>query len=721
MPQAIATFVASVFATFGASATAAAAAGIFVAKGIVYLGIAAGLAVVNRALMPKIRLPEVGPESREVTVRGTVQPRQLVYGEAKTGGFLSFYGTAGEDNRYLWLVVVFAAHECEAITDLWLDGRHIPVADIEVDGEVTSDSFQGEGYPRLFAQKFLGTLGQTASVALQADFPSLWTEDHIGRGMTYVQFRLDRSETAFPTGAPHSFFALVKGRKLYDPRKDSTNGGSGVHRVDSAGTWEWSRNWALCVRDYISGGAIIYHNTEPPDKKLALGEDDARINDEYTIAAANISDEMVATVTGSPAGMQRRYTCDSQVSCGAIHRDNLAAMLGAGAGHISSVEGKYRIYAGAYDTPTITLTEDDILGPVEVSTHAGAAENYNFVTGTFFDDRNEWAQTPFPSQGDVDFETADGGRYVRNLELPATRDSYRAQRIAKLHRAQSRQKVTAKFTALSPKAMDIAEWETFRVTVPEYGWSSKIFRCLEWTFEPNGLPSIVAKEEASSVYADPSPSTYTDPVTGVSPPFDIEPNIPPNRLVTSDPYFQYDTGHRYWWHEQYGTGVTITNTGGDSGRGLLTIVNDGNIKEIWSRRTPAYPCMTGQQFAVVIRWRKTTPIVPVFEFFPSVMRLGIISTTGDYPPTTIGGTGYDFIIPLNVDGDVVEGEWRTDSALIPIQPGASTTPFVCARLLIDINRIESGTIEVSAIEAYPAFGVTYFNNDESGTMFWGDE
>jgi hypothetical protein len=43
---------------------------------------------------------------------------------------------------------------------------------------------------------------------------------------------LNTHEEVWPNGAPANFFALVKGRRLYDPRKDSTNGGSGTHRYE---------------------------------------------------------------------------------------------------------------------------------------------------------------------------------------------------------------------------------------------------------------------------------------------------------------------------------------------------------------------------------------------------------------------------------------------------------------------------------------------------------
>lgn len=46
--------------------------------------------------------------------------------------------------------------------------------------------------------------------------------------------------------------ARVRGRKLYDPRKDSTAGGSGSHRLATPSTWEWSACPALALGDWLS-------------------------------------------------------------------------------------------------------------------------------------------------------------------------------------------------------------------------------------------------------------------------------------------------------------------------------------------------------------------------------------------------------------------------------------------------------------------------------------
>jgi hypothetical protein len=520
---------------FGGYSAAATAAAFITANIIVTVAINYGLTRISQALAGKPKQSTAGAVSREVTVKGTVEPMQMIYGEVRTGGFIAFHGASGDNNRFLHFVIAVAAHQCEAITDVWLDGRHIPAADIAGDGTVSTASFQDNG-SRLVIRKFLGPKAQLADSVLISAFPTEWSSNHRGAGLAYVHFRLDHSEKAHPTGAPSSFFMLTKGRRLYDPRLDSTNGGSGSHRANDARTWAWSRNATLARRDYITGGSRWY-DVATPEKRLGFGEVDSRIDDAFTIASANIDAEAVAIPDGAGGSTtQERYTCDVQLSCGDTFLENLRILESANVGTTSYVNGKYRIYTGAYDTPTVTINEDDIVGPMTVSTHPVGEDNYNFVTGTFYDELRDWQLCPFPSATNSSYEAEDRGQKVRSIELHATRSSYRAQRIAILHLAKSRLKTTVRFEMLSPKATAIAQNATFFQNCAEFGFTNQVMRCLDWEFQPNGFIAMTARIESSAVYADPAVVDYAEPeeATVATPAYD-QPDTPINFAARSMP------------------------------------------------------------------------------------------------------------------------------------------------------------------------------------------
>lgn len=70
--------------------------------------------------------------------------------------------------------------------------------------------------------------------------------------------------------------ALLRGRKVYDPRLDSTAGGSGSHRLAFPNTWEYSDNPSLCLADWLA--STVYGAGEPVD--WASVPDAADANDE---------------------------------------------------------------------------------------------------------------------------------------------------------------------------------------------------------------------------------------------------------------------------------------------------------------------------------------------------------------------------------------------------------------------------------------------------------
>lgn len=641
-----------------------------------------GLSKLSQSLQGKPRQPSgdinQSPASRDINVRGTTEFGQIIYGEALVSGCIVFIGVSTVSTQILYYVVVVADHQVESITDCVLDDRIVPNTDI-VSGLVTTPAFINSGGQNcLKIYKHLGAHNQTANADLVAQFTE-WDSNHRGAGVAYVVYELsqDPKNEIWAAGAPQNLRALVKGKRVYDPRLDSTNGGSGSQRVNDATTWAWSNNPALCARDYITGGSYWFSQATPKNN-LGVGESNSRINDAYVIAAANICEQQVniplgfaitpnLTISGtgltrtiaktSGAGWnarayfsqgmtsidivitlanittdvmvgidghpqdslsytsidfawtystidgalaiyengvkisnygsyivgtttleiiyssgtvtykkngavqrttsasgplyitssllqvpgsftitlsactQNRYTCDTQLSCGDTHLTNMTTLLSAMSGHVSYVNGKYRLYAGAYDTPSITIVPDDVLGDMELITHPNGEDVYNYVTGTFYDEDRNWALSTFPAQTQSTYQTDDGGLFIRSIDLRATRQNYRAQRMANVVLNQSRNKININFSALSPKAINISEWETFYVTLPEYGYNAQVFRCLEWKFLPTGLIGITARIENASSYNDPAISDYTDPASNQPPYSQLEPPLVPSNLT----------------------------------------------------------------------------------------------------------------------------------------------------------------------------------------------
>ena len=205
-----------------------------------------------------------GLTDRMHVVRSSVAPRHTVYGEVPVSGPLVFAASKGKKNVTLHLVVVLADHESDAIGDISLNEDVVGALD-PITGKCTTGKFKD----KVKIRKHLGTLGDPADADLIAADVG-WTAAHTLSGCTYIYVQLTYDAKVFTTGIPN-IKALVRGKKLYDPR---------------TGLTRWSDNWALCCRDYVAGRHGIQATAD-------------EIDEAGMVLAADISDEQVPVTTFS--------------------------------------------------------------------------------------------------------------------------------------------------------------------------------------------------------------------------------------------------------------------------------------------------------------------------------------------------------------------------------------------------------------------------------------
>jgi hypothetical protein len=419
-------------------------------------------------------------QGRSQIIRSPIETHKIIYGRSRVSGPLVFAETTdatvqdgGEtdtvQNGYLHLVIPLAAHEVEEIETIYID--ETPVT-LDGSGFVTTAPWSAIGNPAnpsfIRVKKFLGTDDQAASSDLVSEV-SNWTENHRLRGIAYIYVRLLYDQDKFPNGLPN-ISAVVKGKKLYDPRTDTT---------------AYSDNWALMVRDYLT-------NT-----RYGFGASDSEVDDTTINAAANICEESVTLADGST---QDRYTANGVVDTGQKPLDVLNQMLSGGAGTVTYSNGKYQVYAGAYDAPTYTITDDWLRGGIEVQASTPKNELFNTVRGVFVDPDNSWQPTDFPEiKNDTNIAEDNGEVLVRDVEFPFTTNPVRAQRLAKILLRKSRQGIVVNMPC-NQKAMRLQVWDTVKVTNSILGWNEKIFRVVNWTFSEDLGVDLILKEEVATDY-----------------------------------------------------------------------------------------------------------------------------------------------------------------------------------------------------------------------------
>lgn len=360
------------------------------------------------------------------------------------------------------------------------------------------------------AKGYLGQAGQAADPYLLSEFPSTWTSSHRSDGASYLACTLLYDQDVFTSGIPN-VSAIVRGRRVYDPRLDSTNGGSGSHRYTDPTTWAWSRNPALIARDYL---------------KMELGCDDSEIDDTTVIAAANACDEWVQVSPSMTEGdffesggikYQLRYTFDGALSSQADRLSNLESILMAMVGSAVYSAGKWELQAGVWEAPTTLALDDDDLagGQVVVQARQARRDLINGVRGNYMHP-DKWLLDDFPPYTSSTFVTEDGGAVsIRQIDLPMIRCPYRAQRVAKLMMFQSRQALTMTAT-WNLGAYEITPTKMVDLTIGRYGWTGKDFKCMNRVYDPMGGVELSFKEEAAAIYEwdyndaidpDPAPNT----------------------------------------------------------------------------------------------------------------------------------------------------------------------------------------------------------------------
>jgi hypothetical protein len=517
MPQAVAQAITQFIVTTFAVSASNAYYVYAVVTAATYLATPAALAKITESL---IGVPKVNKQPADVEYTGTVEPRRIIYGEVLASGMNVIPPmTSGTTNEYLHQVLAIAGHECNQLGTVYFNREAIgtisAISGTDDDGKVTTGTYANKAWVRRYA----GTSTQTVDYKLAAAKPDQWTAAHAGKGIAYVALTFKYDEETYRTGKPE-LTLLVQGRKVYDPRLDSTrSGGSGSQRVTDPTTWTYSTNPALCLADYLI------------DDSLGLGEDDTRIDWLKVMDAADICDELV-NLPGSTT--QKRYTCNVALTATDRFEDNIRVLSQAMAGVCYYSGGLWRIYAGAWSASAFTLTDADLVnGGISVVTAYPYNQRYNSVRGRFINKDRNWQAMEYQPVINTSYVSADGEQMWLETDFAACTNEYEAQRHAILlsRRSRNGQVATVK---CGMSAFGILPFETGTVTFSEIGWTNKTVRCEGWQFDPTGAIELVLREEASTDWNDPLTTDYLTPTSVTTPTPDIyEPSPPTNLTVTT--------------------------------------------------------------------------------------------------------------------------------------------------------------------------------------------
>lgn len=481
MPQAAIVFVANFLVGVGVGATLAT----FVATVFVYAATAAALNAASRALTPKRKGAGLG-SGAEINYFDTGAGIRLVYGRMRVGGMETIPPlTSGTNNRELNKLLTLAGHEVDSFNSVYFDSTLINQVDIgpnnntfvNSDGLVISGTYSGHAYIRQYRGNSL-----TPRFDLRM---SLLNLDGNANNISTCALTLIFNQSVYP-GVPTFTFTL-QGKRVYDPRLDVSPGASPTNAAYIA----WSACPALCLADYLMSS-------------LGGGYDADEIDWTTVVTAANYCDVQV-NVPG-PTTLPR-YTCNGVVLATEKFIDNVKALVDSMLGRIIFRDGKWRVYAGSWQTPTFTIPKNAWVGPLTFRMEQGREKRFNKMHCFYVDAARDFQRVECLPQSDTGYLSADGEALEAETEQLLCTNEYEAQRKARFLLRQSRNQISVA-GSLPPAYQDIALWDTGTIVFDFFGWSSKTFRASSISLRPDGALDAVFTEEQSGDWTDLDAADY---------------------------------------------------------------------------------------------------------------------------------------------------------------------------------------------------------------------
>lgn len=492
MPQAAITGLAHFFlAVFGGTSAAATAAAFISAKVFVY---AASVYLLNRAsqaLVPKQRSAGIGAGA-EVNYADTGASVRICYGQVKTGGMETIPPTTStrltsNSNEDLHKILTIAGHEIDSYNFTHFDTTTIVNAQVGAMAYTTSDGMVSSGtfHQHAFIRRYLGTSADSADRILTQVNSTLFGNAR-ARGIAKAALTFRYNADIYKSVPIVTF--TFQGKRCYDPRLDASPGAAPTNPSFIA----WTRNPALCLADYLLsdlGGS--YAATD--------------IDWDTVVTAANYCDGSV-NIPGPST--QPRYTCNGVLFATAEFVDNVRALVDAMLGRIIFRDGKWRMYAGSWQTPTFTITKQDWISGLSIRFEQGKKKRFNQMRTWYVDSAREWQRMESMPRTNTTFRTADGGELIdAETEQLLCTNEFEAQRKGEFLLRQSRNQITV-VGRLPPRFQNIALWDTGTIVFDHLGWSSKTFRAVGIDMNPDGSMDCVFAEEQSTDWTDLDAADY---------------------------------------------------------------------------------------------------------------------------------------------------------------------------------------------------------------------
>lgn len=574
-------------------------------------------------------------------VRGSIQtggdnPLAFMMGFYGTAGQLEYAGTWGNSgetpNAYFTKVISLSDIPVNDITGMFVNGEKVTInATADGDKGFPIDEYTTGSTKHLWVKFYTGT--QTTRDALlgtafgtDADRP--WNTTHVGRGVAYAVVTALVNRELF-AGLPEYLFE-VEGIKLYDPRLDTTAGGSGSHRLATPSTWEYSDNPVVAIYNILCG--IYYDGTDWMWGPQNIAQ--ARLPYANWSAEMDKCDALVSLAAG---GTQKRFRFGLEVSVDQEPHAVIGELLKACEGRIAEIGGLYKILVGEPGSSVKSITDEDmvITEGQSFEPFPGLESTYNGITATYPEPLEAWESKEAPARYDTALKTEDDGRRLPfSTDFKAVPYALQVQRImlASLNETRRFRRHSATMPAewWEYEPLDVFDWTSDR-----NGYTAKEFLITVMDDLPNGN-QIVGSQEIDPT--DFSGWTTADELT-----YDTSP------LVVSRPAPQITTGFS-------AAPYTVTDDGSTSRRPAIEVFWDGGLHDVRSITIEVRESWGGNDVIAVVTVEYdiavASPSVVIAN--PAILPDKTYEVRGLYLPFSGRITRWS-----NQDVDGVDGAWAT--------------------------------------------------------------
>lgn len=412
-------------------------------------------------------------------------PLSLVLGKYATAGTLKHIGTWGKNTRFITQILELSAMPLGGIDDIWVNeergqilrDRIGLVSGLPYDVEDIQDAAAGAagislGHPviissngdrRLIWVKFKdGNQTQADDFAVYAMGANQYPWSGIGYGKAYAIITIQYDEE-WQSSRPNFLFSPTP-MALYDPRKDSTVGGSGAHRWGQPATYESTTNLAVIsynvARGLYWGSEWVFGGKNLPAWRLPLPE---------WFAAMNACDRMIGD---NPA-----YRGGFEISVDDVPADVLEEFGRAGNLRFAEVGGMLKPCVDLPASSVFTITDDDILITEGQSYQPfnPISDTFNTLNATYPEPAEKWISKDAPQRIDAEGMAADGGRFLpTSTTYSACPFVEQVQRLMRSQLLEYRRMRQHSFT-LGPEAFALEPLDMITFTSARNGYINKKF------------------------------------------------------------------------------------------------------------------------------------------------------------------------------------------------------------------------------------------------------